>query len=249
MRSWNYDEAVRRVAQNVYPGNLQAAAQYPGRNDRALPAGLWESVGEYVVGPANQPFDDRIEAILASGRKQEWIVFLLRVGRWGNMLPGPLGASFQRIFHCRCGAVIGKSRIDSLEKAIQDAARALNDHESPEKAWNILTGQSANLTSVMSSKLLHFLARSVGRVDPIPVPIDNAMVRQSLWPEFRRATVVRNLPWPRPNSVLGDSWASYNRYMTAIRTWAEIKNKTCQEVENSLFRNWRDGGIQFWDVE
>lgn len=239
---WMYDENFREIARQVYPKNLRKAAQYGGKPNEQLSQQVWKSLGGFIgdVDVARMAIDDTVGKILESACEEAWVLFLIRVARWGNMIPGTRGASFKKIFACRVGEMPGKRRIKELENVIQKASKSLHSSGSPEGAWACLTQPPAGLSPVMASKALHFLARAAGWDDPVPVAIDNAMVRQRLWPEFKASVLARGLKWPRPGSLRGNSWEAYNRYMTAIRTWAELKGWTCMEIENALFKRYRD---------
>jgi hypothetical protein len=83
------------------------------------------------------------------------------------------------------------------------------------------------------------MARAAGREDPLPVPVDNAMVRRWLWPSFKKSAVGHGFSWPRPGGLAGDDWEVYNRYLTVVQVWAADAGWNCMDIETALFARWR----------
>jgi len=112
-----------------------------------------------------------------------------------------------------------------------------------EGAWRILT-QDLGWSNVMASKTLHFMERGLGFEENPPVPIDNAVIMNLVWPWFSGAARVRasylgrELPGAWRDKE--NSWEPYNRYMTAVNCWAHRKNWTTTAVETTLFSRFQE---------
>lgn len=116
----------------------------------------------------------------------------------------------------------------------KEVCLTIKQTESIEGAWQILTGsgtEELDWSAVMSSKFLHFLCRSMGFEQNPPVPIDNAVMRNRVWPVFKK-TCAKN---SRPKGWRGDSFEAYCRYMSAVVAWSEIRNWSTTQLECSLF--------------
>lgn len=136
----------------------------------------------------------------------------------------------------------GRIYTDSLNNvalALQECDVLVRDSGSVMAAWELLVSRMG-WSNVIASKILHFLARSLGFANP-PVPIDNAVVKNKLWPLFmaevgkfgrRRRDASEPDPWDDRNH----SWEAYNRYMTFINCSADKRGWTTTQVENTLFR-------------
>lgn len=112
------------------------------------------------------------------------------------------------------------------------------EEESVESSWNFLISQ-LQWSAVITSKCLHFLTRALGYEENPPVPIDNRVVLEKVWPEFAKKVKSQFGLDPLPTRFRwwsnGMSWKAYNRYMTAIICWAEKKRWMTTEVESTLF--------------
>ena len=105
--------------------------------------------------------------------------------------------------------------------------------DSIQESWNLLTN-GLLWTPVMTSKILHFLCRALGFNQDPPVPIDNKVIRQYVWPGFR----IGIPPGQRPQDWKGnktDTFAAYCRYMTAMIEWAQARQWTTTEVETTIY--------------
>jgi hypothetical protein len=86
-------------------------------------------------------------------------------------------------------------------------------------------------SSVITSKTLHFLCRSLDFEQNPPVPIDGWCIRKKVWPDFCASIPIAQ----RPHDWAGDSFEAYCRYMTAILTWANQRNWTTTEIQVTNF--------------
>ncbi|MCK5798879.1 MAG: hypothetical protein KAI47_16920, partial [Deltaproteobacteria bacterium] len=121
----------------------------------------------------------------------------------------------------------GKFISDHLRRAMGYVKKG-NIHE----AWNIMRDE-IGWSQVASSKCLHFMARSCDFKKDPPVPIDNKIIINGLWPDIRER--LKEMDLSRLPAWRRGSWESYVSYMTAIITWAKQKNWTTTEVENTIF--------------
>ena len=112
----------------------------------------------------------------------------------------------------------------------------IRESKSIADAWQILTGRGARelgWSDVMTSKTLHFMCRSLGFERNPAVPIDGQVMVKVVWPAFR-ASSPRGLR-PELWRANGYGFAAYNRYMTAIRTWADQREWSTTEVETTIY--------------
>jgi hypothetical protein len=141
---------------------------------------------------------------------------LAMVVSWGTMWRQP-------------GAIWGDRKLEQIEQFLRLSAESIQTSESIEIAWKALT-KDLGWSSVLTSKTLHFICRSLEFEDDPAVPIDGAVIRQKVWPTFRDS-----IPYyERPESWDGDSFEAYSRYMSAILTWAKMKNWSTSEVERTM---------------
>ena len=83
----------------------------------------------------------------------------------------------------------------------------------------------------MTSKTLHFLCRALGFQHDVPVPIDNKVILNRVWPRFKNGIP----PSQCPQGWKGNTFPAYCRYMTAIIEWANMKGWTTTELEPTIF--------------
>jgi hypothetical protein len=219
---WSVDEPTATAASACYPFDSEKPAeQFQGRflttktwNDRVVQPATWQS-GKLLSSPLE------IIKHYKDGRYTEAVAL---VAVWGSMwrtCPGIYGAREPK-------------RIELIERVLRECAEDIQKSRSIAGSWEMLTGgKNGQLgwTSVMTSKSLTFLCRSLGFTKNPPVPIDGALIRQKAWPMFQNAVPISLRPigdWE------GNSFAAYCRYMTAILTWAARKNWTSDQVEATI---------------
>lgn len=130
-----------------------------------------------------------------------------------------------------------------VEQVLLAALTSIDQTNSVATAWAGLA-EKLSWTSTMTSKVLHFAARSRGFYLNPPVPINNEVIVMKVWPRFKSAVVsmqgenldLPDVPCPRPWSVPTSAWDGYRRYMTAVSCWAGIQGWTTTEVENTLYK-------------
>ncbi len=135
-----------------------------------------------------------------------------------------------------------QTSLEEIEAALHQALKWIEEDDSLESVWCSLR-RKLRWSPVMSSKCLHFMARSLGYEHNPPVPIDNAVILNVVWPKFKAAVKREPQPWerPLPKRWKGGNWdwPGYNRYMTAIMCWAEQRGWTTTKMENTIFKEYR----------
>lgn len=124
--------------------------------------------------------------------------------------------------------------LQHIHDVLDKCAQSISKSDSIQAAWDLLTN-SLQWTSVIASKTLHFLCRALKICQDPPVPVDAGVIRKYVWPGFRIG-----IP-PSQRLAIGDwegnTFAAYCRYMTAILTWAEMKEPlwTTTQVEATIY--------------
>lgn len=216
---WTIDEETARAATE------QQLPMLPDKQNQAR--GTRTSIHTWnarVAQPATwkDPLDSHPETIIkqfADGRYTQGLALTVS---WGGM-----ARQSARIY--RDGS---RGTIEKIENTLLSCASNIRKTDSIEQSWNALTdAQSLGWSGVMASKVLHFLCRSMGYTQNPPVPVDGEVVRKRLWPLFRysRPFDRRLADWE------GDSFEAYNRYMTAICTWATQRHWSTGAMEATIY--------------
>jgi hypothetical protein len=229
--SLSFDSEVSGLARTNPPKNLTKRPQYAGCVCDCHPA-----IRKILPTLKGNLLDSSPTSILLSFRESHYIEFVVRVGVWGGMIPGPLGAPFKMIFQTKWRSTPEVSRINAIEGAIKqiDLSLLSDSPDSLQVHWELLT-RDLKWSSVISSKVLHFIYRRHGYNDSCPVPVDNAMCRKWLWPQFQNA-----MDSAKMKSINGHSFNAYLRYLSAIRGWADTFGWGMSEMECALFGKWRE---------
>lgn len=130
--------------------------------------------------------------------------------------------------------------LPAIEARLAECRTSIAETDSIEESWALLTAarpDGLSWSAVIASKVLHFLCRSLGKDDDPPVPMDNAMSRNWLWPLFGSRVPALE----RPESWQANSFDAYCRYMTLIRALADQRGWSTTEVEATLFSLYRAG--------
>lgn len=133
------------------------------------------------------------------------------------------------------GSIWGRRPPELIEGVLRNCATSIQKSNSIATAWQMLAGrEEAQLgwSDVLTSKTLHFLCRSLGFERNAPVPIDGKIIVQRVWPEFRRHS--RELR-PEKWHATDNGFEAYNRYMTAIRSWADQLQWTTTQTEQTIY--------------
>jgi hypothetical protein len=219
---WSMDERTAHAASkcSLIRADMPAAKQFDGRptsaqtwNDRVVQPATWN--GESLISSP----DEIIEQFQA-GRYTQALVLVVSWGRMGRTSPHIYGTR-------------SLDRIEQIERTLGECEKSIQKSRSIADSWEVLTGRNDDQlrwSSVIASKTLHFLCRSVGFKQNPPVPIDSKMIRERAWPIFKESVPVDQFP----DDWEGNSFVAYGRYMTAILTWATQKHWTTTQVEATI---------------
>jgi hypothetical protein len=166
---WKVDEATARAA-SKYPlprTSNGPVGPFKGRrfdtrnwNHRVVQPSTWHGVLR------SDP-----DEIIQQFRALRYTQALALVVSWGTMWRQP-------------DAVWGGHKLETIESILHDCAESIRKSESIENSWAMLRDRLW-WTSVLISKVLHFLSLALGFDHDPPVPIDGAVIRQRVWPAFR----------------------------------------------------------------
>ncbi len=229
---WNADRntlywAKRcNIVESDSPLSQYDGLRYPSRKRTAL-----KYISD-VTFPEYCDYPQQSDAILASPEniihcfhERKYLEGLALVLSWGRM---------QR----KRPNIYTKPHSD-IEQIITQCFDSIQETRCIKVSWNTLT-EDLKWSPVIASKCLHFVARSLNYNENPPVPIDNAVILQNVWPKFEKAiTDVRRTTSDPPVCQnwedTSDSWNAYNRYMTAIIVWANDRGWTTTQLENTIF--------------
>ncbi len=222
--NWTRDNATAIAAQR-FPLPLRStvpATQFPGFqfnpdswDRRVLTPARWPA-GPLVSSP------QQIVALFAAGSHLEGLAMVVS---WGRMWRQP-------------NSVYGTGPLEAIDAALRAGASSIQETISIAGAWAILTGQGKDQpgwSAVLTSKTLHFLCRALGFENNPPVAIDGLVIRNTVWPAWRRTVP----PTVMPRDWKGDSLEAYLRYMTAILVWADRLGWTTPQIEATIFAEFR----------
>jgi hypothetical protein len=216
---WDLDQNTLTTA-NKFPLNIHFSTpvnQFGGYPFN--PQNLENRILRRNQWPLCQPISSP-ENIIIAFRQHSYLEGLAMVVIWGQMrrtVRYIYGSNLQDINYWLC-----KSN-ESIQKT-----------ESITEAWNNLTVK-LNWTSVITSKVLHFICRSLGFEEDPPVPIDNWIIRNRVWTDWQDSLKKSNEDIIRLKNWNQNSLGAYQRYMTAIITWAARRKWTTTQMESTLF--------------
>ncbi len=218
--NWNIDLQTQHAAHN-FPILIQAAQpapQFPGRPFN--PANWLHRIRPQDYFAVNVQTSDP-QTIINTFQNGEYLQGLALVVSWGSMWR-------------TAKSIYGGNALQDIYESLHESAGSITHTESIENAWAILI-ERLSWSAVITSKVLHFLCRSLGFQDDPPVAIDNAVILQKVWPAFKN-----NIPFgQRPRSWRGDGIDAYFRYMTAVIEWASMSNWTTTDMETTLFNEFK----------
>jgi len=223
LRGWDLD-AVTAAAAAEFPlevRNAVPAQQFPGRNFNAR---NWD---HRTLQPARWPGGD-----LRSSPRQ--IVELFSAGQY---LEGLAMVVSSGTMWRQPDAIYGPRALEDVRSALEACVVSVRQTGRIDAAWVTLTGRGAGglgWSPVTASKTLHFLCRSLGHIWNPPVPIDNAVMLNTVWPAWR-VTVPARL---RPLGWRGSSLDAYLRYLTAVLVWAESRDWSTTDMEATIFHEY-----------
>src|SRR5579863_1564441 len=207
----------------------KAATGHPLRIDGDVPAPQFggcrtdaETWNDRVIQPSSWPegpLQSGPDQIIKEFRDERHTQALALVVSWGGM-----GRRSKDIYGER-----RRETVEQIDRTLLHCAQSIRESQSIADSWRQLTKPGdgrRGWSAVMASKTLHFLCRSLGFEQEPPVPIDNAVIRQRVWPAFRNSIPSNE----RPDNWEGNSFEAYRRYMTAVLVWARRKNWTTTEM-------------------
>ena len=221
---WPTDPQTAKAAKE-YPLLLRASSPSKQFGEDRLNSGFnprsWDS---RIIQPSSWPkglCSCTPNDVINQFKDKHYTQGLAMVACWGLMWRQP-------------NAIWGTRTVESIHKALADCDLSIQRSRSIEDAWDTLTGvgdRKMGWTSVITSKTLHFLCRSLGFERNPPVAIDGRVVRDTVWPIFKNSIPMAD----RPEGWAGHTYKAYCRYMTAIRVWADARGWTTKEIECTIF--------------
>lgn len=184
---WRIDTRTEEAALR-YPIQIKAATPAWQFGEDGVDCGFHTaSWNNRVVQPAQWPSDPvkcSPGQIMAEFQRSHYTQALAMIACWGLMWRQPK-------------AIWGERKVESIEETLKACARSIQETNSIETAWTVLTGsQEGQLgwTAVITSKTLHFLCRSMGFEENPPAAIDGRVIRDAVWPAFRDSIPVNERP-------------------------------------------------------
>jgi len=218
--NWQIDlQTAQAAAAHPIPiHGVAPAAQFAGRNFDP------QNWNHRIIPPANWPpgpITSSPQAIIQEFQNGQYLQGLALVVSWGKMWRVP-------------DAIWGNRPLPAINGVLDNSAVNIQNTHSINGAWAMLTGnQNGQLgwSAVLTSKTLHFLCRALGFQQDPPVALDNAVIREKVWPVFEQAIQ----PGPCPMDWKGNTLNAYLRYMTAILTWAGQRYWSTTDMEATIF--------------
>jgi hypothetical protein len=164
---------------------------------------------------------DSPDQIIAEFQADHYLQALALVVSWGGM--------------ARRSGQIYRRRRQTIHDTLCECASSIASTNAIRESWPLLVGK-LQWSSVMASKTLHFLCTALLPNDRhLPVPIDGVVVRNRVWWCFRHGVPEDK----RPEDWKEDDLDAYERYMTAIITWADKRNWTTSQLEATIYAEYR----------
>jgi len=159
-------------------------------------------------------------------QKEDYFQGMVLVIFWGSMWDKK---SLKKIF---------TPKLSCIQQTLKEAKNSIIQEQSINNSWNLLE-KNLGWSNVFISKVLHFLSRSAGFEKNPPVPIDNGVILNIVWPEFIKRVKHANDNHHKPKSWNSDCICGYLRYMTLINVWTKQKNWSTTDVEITLYQRFR----------
>lgn len=234
--NWNYDNTTKYWAERLL---IPIRSKSPQPQYDGLDYRLWENTwkkhilndsfpeychyphqqGSLLCSPSN---------IIRCFKDQKVLEALALTVAWGRMT--------------RTKNNIYKKSRHVIEESLLKCVQSIEESKSIERPWDLLVNQ-LEWSNVISSKCLHFLSRSLGYETNPPVPIDNKMIIEKVWPTFKKQVkgefILGIDVIPKGWWEYSSSFKSYNRYMTAINVWADLKGWTTTQMENTIYKEYQ----------
>lgn len=225
MLNWQIDESAQFWA-NILVIDIEGADahQYAGHE---ININLWKNLTLSRTFP-NDSIVCSPENIMKCFQKDMFLEGLILTINWGGM-----SGTIESIY---------KQPLEDIHNNIGSCKKSILETNSIEKSWNLLTVE-LSWTNVMSSKLLHFLTRSLDYTN-VPVPIDRAHIIGKIAKAYRgKIKEIRN---NYPGESIPKTWGSsgypnYISYMNTIIKWAEHYHISTTELESRIFNKYSVG--------
>lgn len=233
---WQIDKTTEYWAKRIsLPASLDWQPQVSGEKRRMLIMNwrrrlIGETSTHHLFAIGQEYVVPSVENIKECFRENYFLEGLILTVGWGGM--------------ARAQKSIYRESLDlkGIEAALSAAKNAINQDGDIQSAWKKLTDKEKDQLGwgrVITSKVLHFLARSCGYEENPPVPFDNAVTWNLLRAWFFSSIALKRQgqypPLPQTWWDNDNSWESYNRYMTAIICWAEQRGWHTTDVDASVF--------------
>jgi hypothetical protein len=233
---WHYDEITEYWAKRV---TIPISSKRPQPQYDGLDYRMWETTwrkhiltdrfpeychyphhqGSLLCSPSN---------IIRCLTDQKVLEALALIVAWGRMT--------------RTKNNIYKKPLQAIEESLLKCMQSTEERKGVDEAWRLLVNQ-LEWGNVIASKCLHFLTRSLGYETNPPVPIDNKVIIKEVWPTFKKQI---KSEFSLGIDVMPQGWweylstfKSYNRYMTAINIWADLKGWTTTQLENTIYKEFQ----------
>lgn len=236
---WNYDETTEYWAKRIlipltesnHPVQQYDGMDYRMREDTWAKHILQDQFPDYCCYPYHEG------TLLCSPSN------IIRCFNDQKVLEGlALTVAWGRMTRSKGNIYTQSNRV--IEETLRNCLGLIEKTNKIEDSWNLLVGR-LKWSNVITSKCLHFLARSLGYSSNPPVPIDNKVIIKRVWPAFEKM-IISNFnksadKFPDTWWDNSTSWSAYNRYMTAINCWALNKGWTTTQLENTIFQEYYPG--------
>lgn len=155
------------------------------------------------------------ESIINAFQNNKYLEGLALLKLWGGM--------------ARTRKYIYTQDLSTITLILEQARQSIQDTNEISSAWNLLQND-LKWTFVMTSKTLHFLARSLGYELNPPAALDRAVILDQIWPKLTTGYAKDEIPQPWSNGLEG-----YKRYMTFINYFAKESGWSNTQYEATLF--------------
>jgi hypothetical protein len=217
---WQTDGATQIAAQK-FPIPIHSGTPLPQEPGISFYPSTWRQhlrANDSFLPPLHSCNPSEIIAEFAAGH---YLQGLARTISWGTMT------------RTKGRYIYRQHQLQHIHNVVDQCAHSIQQTQSIQRSWSLLTDvtQGLNWSNVMASKTLHFLCRALGFHQDPPVPIDEAVILNYVWPGFR----IGIPPGQRPAGWSGNNFTAYCRYVTAILEWARMRNWTTTEVETTIY--------------
>ena len=233
--NWQYDETTEYWAKRLL---IPIKSKHPKPQYDGLDYRLWEETWKKHILQDSFPgychYPNQEGSLLCSPsniiycfRDQRVLEGLALTIAWGRMT--------------RSKGNIYQDSNQIIEETLHNCRRLIEETNSVKDSWNLMV-KRLKWSNVITSKCLHFLTRSLDYSMNPPVPIDNKVIVNNVWPKFKEM-IINNFTkgidfFPEKWWDYSNSWSGYNRYMTAINCWASYKGWTTTQIENTIFQEY-----------